>query len=850
MLVLVTLVLLVVVLLVTGCSVALRVAAQESLRAALDRAAPADRVVVVAGGPDATGLERADDAVVGLLRSELAPAGVEVTRRTRSASYALRGGADGDRVVLGLYPDAPQHATLVAGAWPATEQPDGVAVPASAARALRLEPGDDLTVVDTDGRARELEVTGVWRADDPADGYWAEDALGQVGLQTSGSFRTVGPLLLPAGDAAFEGLADPRVSWVATPRLSGLSAVELGRVGDGLERLEESGVRRLGEDLPDAEVVSRADDVVRGLDAPLAVARTAVAVPALLLLALGVASVLLAGRVLGEARAGDVRLRGSRGWSRAQVARDTALELGVPTLVVLAVAPWLAPPLVAGVLALTGAGTTSTDLQAGDWLWATTAAVTALAVLVRAGGLPAPRHAASGWRRLVPDLRLVLEVVAVVLAVAAWQQSTATGSDPGGLAVTAAPVLLVVALLLVLSRVVPWAVGAAAAALSGVRRSRGLVGPVAAWELTRRPDRHRPLLVATGLAAATTVLLAGLVGSWASSQDQQAAVTTAAPVRVTGLTTDQAAEVADAGDGISVERREVRLGDGSGVLLALPAREAPAALDPPEGADWVGPIAALASGPADDESVPALVSRAVADRTGGGDSISVRLDDTTLRLRVVGVLDELPTVGPDDAGLLVDGEALRRALGRVPGRAVASDDTEAWVRSDPGGPAPAGARVLVREQVAEELRSGPVGTGLLAGSTLALGAALLVGVLATLAGAASSLRARQGELAALRAQGLARRDVVASVLLERTALLLLAVALGGATGALVLRLLLERLVVTDTGAAVAPAAEVSLPWLPLLAAGGVVLAVLLALVLGAAVRAARRPLGTDLREPA
>ena len=844
-------VLLVTVVLVTACGVALRVASQSGVRAGLDRAAPADRVVVVSGNPeDAAGLADADAAVRRALGSAVAPAPAGVQRRTVSASYALRGAAERDRLVLGVYEGARRHGRLVGGAWPTG--PDQVAVPRAAATALGISVGDDLQLLGQDDRVLRARVAGVWEVVDPDDAFWAEDPLALDGVSDDGGFRTFGPLLRP-DDLAAAGvgtLVDPRVSWVSTPGLARLSAADLDRVQARVDALEQDGADDLASSLPDPRVVTRLDDVLLALGPSLTAARTSVTVPTLLLLALAVASLVLAGRVVADARAGDVRLRESRGHSRTQVLRAAGAEMLVVGLVVGAIGPWLAPPLVRAVVAAAGQSRAVPSLEPTDWLWVGATVLVAVLLLTRAaggsGGSTARSTSATGWRRLLPSPRQVVEVLVLVLALVAWQQSGTTGSPT--LVTAAAPTLVVLAVLLVAARLVPVA---ARVAGGWVGRTRGLLSSVVGWELTRRVEQQRSSLVATGLAAAVTVLLAGLVASWAASQDDQAAVATAARVRVSGLTTAQAEDLTARVGGVVVDRRSAGLPSGDGTVLVLPGDEAAGVLDAPVAGGWPRLLDRLQDrlqGRTD--GVPALVSRAVAEQAGDGERVSLELGDTTLPITVVGVLPAIPTTGPSDAALLVDRAALARRLGKVPPPGLSSDDTEVWTDAPAGEVrrgAP-GATVVDRADVADDLRSGPVGTGLLAGSVLALVAAVMLGVLASLSDTATTLRVRRRELASLRAQGLSRRRLVQAVALERAALLLTATLLGAAIGWLALRLFLGRLVLADSGVLPSPAAEATAPWVLLVGGTALVLLALVALVALAAARVARRPLGADLRE--
>ncbi|MCI0677567.1 MAG: hypothetical protein L0Z63_00795 [Actinobacteria bacterium] len=115
-----------------------------------------------------------------------------------------------------------EHTTLVAGGWP--EGAGETAVSQAAADLLDIAAGDVVTLFDRrDSREIPVEITGIYRPDDPADGFWNDDPLVTDAVTEVGRFRTHGPFIMTA-DAL--SLATPRVSatWTASPDFSTFEA--------------------------------------------------------------------------------------------------------------------------------------------------------------------------------------------------------------------------------------------------------------------------------------------------------------------------------------------------------------------------------------------------------------------------------------------------------------------------------------------------------------------------------------------------------------------------------------------------------------------------------------------------
>src|SRR4029079_18528110 len=97
--------------------------------------------------------------------------------------------ADG-LAVFGFYDGLEEHATLVAGDWPSSGGAGVVeaALPAPAAEALGLVPGDEIALAAIGDPTRKVDVrlTGTYRVDDPRDPFWWGHRLGTGGVRTVG----------------------------------------------------------------------------------------------------------------------------------------------------------------------------------------------------------------------------------------------------------------------------------------------------------------------------------------------------------------------------------------------------------------------------------------------------------------------------------------------------------------------------------------------------------------------------------------------------------------------------------------------------------------------------------------
>ncbi|WP_372345770.1 FtsX-like permease family protein [Streptomyces sp. KL116D] len=247
--------------------------------------------------------------------------------------------------------------------------------------------------------------------------------------------------------------------------------------------------------------------------------------------------------------------------------------------------------------------------------------------------------------------------------------------------------------------------------------------------------------------------------------------------------------------------------------------------------------------------------------TRTGQRVDVNVGGATVRLRIVRSVRALPTTGTsaaaakegtrDGGALLLDLRDLNRALADA-----ASDDNtdplapnEWWLSTAPGGDAKAAAalralpdldpsQVVVRSEIAEELRDDPLGAGPQSALTAAALAAAALAAVGFAVNTAGSLRERGAEFAILGALGTSRRRLARLVAAEQGVLVALTLLVGTALGAILTRAVVPLIVLTGEATRPVPDVLVRLPLnqVVLLLAG-----VALTPVLITAVLALRRP---------
>ncbi|WP_437029770.1 FtsX-like permease family protein [Streptomyces sp. enrichment culture] len=207
-----------------------------------------------------------------------------------------------------------------------------------------------------------------------------------------------------------------------------------------------------------------------------------------------------------------------------------------------------------------------------------------------------------------------------------------------------------------------------------------------------------------------------------------------------------------------------------------------------------------------------------------GQRVDVTVDGSTVPVRLVRSVRELPSTATGGAGdggaLLLDLRAVNRYLQTRHGEGV--PPTEWWLRTASGAtdrvaaalrdrPDVEPSRVVVRDEIAEQLRDDPFG----AGPEAAFGATALAAAALTAVGfavsAAGALRERTAEFAVLRALGTSRRRLARVVIVEHGVLVGLALAVGVVLGAVLARAVIPLVMLTSEAARPVPQVLVELP---------------------------------------
>ncbi|MGW1910851.1 FtsX-like permease family protein, partial [Streptomyces sp. NPDC002076] len=375
----------------------------------------ADTALIVKADVPPDGRAAADAAVHAGARRTFD--GLPVTFRTlrRSGPYALPrslqppAARSGDPDLTYLAALDGTQLRLTAGRRPHRAEGAGgtveVALPQNAARALRLAPGDRLTLTDRlGGPAVRVRITGLYRPVSVTAPYWQLDDLLGRGVKKAG-FTTYGPLLADSSVLAGGRVSAGSTAWLASADFGRMTTARIGRLrtaaragGAGLrDRAALHGTTVAQTSLP---------DVLDRIDRSLLVARSTLLIVTLQLVLLAGYALLLVARLLSTERTEETRLLRARGASRARLAALAAAEALLLALPAAGCAPLLAGPLTAllaghGPLARLGL---HLDLPPAGrplvWLVAATAALgCALAVTVPAMAGAGTAVWAGAWDR-------------------------------------------------------------------------------------------------------------------------------------------------------------------------------------------------------------------------------------------------------------------------------------------------------------------------------------------------------------------------------------------------------------------------------------------------------------------
>src|SRR5689334_15003163 len=420
---------------------------------------------------------------------------------------------------------------------PGASGPIPAALPSSAAALLLVRAGDVLQMRDRiSGRLVRFVVTGLYRPRQVWDTYWGLNDVGLGGSSTLSGFTTYGPLAVPP--SAFAGpLAVDSGSWLAEPHTASLPAGQPRTIAANVKDLRDALANAV--ELPSLTLATSLPSVLSGTASNLDVARSLLAICAVLLALLAAAALLAVARLLAGQREGESAMLVARGATRWQLVRLAAAE-AVPLCLLCAAAGGLAGIGLAGLLA----GPVSAGWDGAAWpavLAAAAVGAGALVVLlvpvlgtVTPGTARARRGrqaAVAGVTRAGADLALVLLAVLAGYQLRHYSAVSAGASGNFGVnpVVVVAPALALAGGTVLALRLLP--VGGKAGDLLAAR-GRRLTAAMASWQISRQPIRQGGAALLIVLAVATGTLALSQRQSWTQSVHDQAAFSAGSDVRV------------------------------------------------------------------------------------------------------------------------------------------------------------------------------------------------------------------------------------------------------------------------------------------------------------------------------
>ncbi|QFY07203.1 FtsX-like permease family protein [Nonomuraea phyllanthi] len=223
-------------------------------------------------------------------------------------------------------------------------------------------------------------------------------------------------------------------------------------------------------------------------------------------------------------------------------------------------------------------------------------------------------------------------------------------------------------------------------------------------------------------------------------------------------------------------------------------------------------------------------------KLSAGQSGRASIDRRVLDIKVVGVVDSMPTAAAGQQAVLADWstmQAYELAAAQLPRPA-----TEWWLAASETAPAVKTLKtrpewdvtVLDQRELAAELRDDPLASGLQGALILGFLAAVVFAALGFLVNAAVAARERRGEFAILRALGVSPRQMFGLLAMEQAFVIVLSLAAGTGLAVAVGVLVVPHIVLTGQASAVVPAVVLDIPWGATAAMLALVAAVLFAIV--------------------
>ena len=412
--------------------------------------------------------------------------------------------------------------------------PIPAALPATAAALLHVTTGDVLQMRDRDsGHLVRFVVTGLYRPRQVSSPYWGLDDIELGGSSTVSGFTTYGPLTV--APSAFTGpLAVDAGSWLAMPQTASVPADQLRTVAANVVGLQYALAEAV--QLPDLTLSTGLPSVLNGTASNLDVARSLLAICAVLLALLAAAALLAVARLLAGQRESESAMLTARGATRWQLVRLAAAE-GIPLCLLSSAAGGLAGIGLARLLAGNGSAMVG---RPAFWAAAVvgTGALLIMLVPVLSTVTPGTARARRGRQAAMAGVtRAGADIALVLLAVVAgWQlrhysavSAGANGNFGVDPVIVVAPALALAGGTVLALRLLP-AGGKAGDRLAA--RGRRLTAAMASWQISRQPITQGGAALLIVLAVATGTLALSQRQSWTHSVQDQAAFSAGADVRV------------------------------------------------------------------------------------------------------------------------------------------------------------------------------------------------------------------------------------------------------------------------------------------------------------------------------
>ena len=524
----------------------LEAAAMNGVRADL-ATRPGSELALQLSQSKAADPDEQDRRVRAVIDSEFSSSGqrieLAIDRTLASAGrleYALLDGAaeEDGQVAVASVPALSERATIVDGEWP--RESGQASIQADAASILGIAVGDRVRVGDGDA---EFVITASWRVNDDMDPLWGGEPL-----ITTGTYGvTIGPIVIDEADWQLVGKT-PQVRWMIVPNASLLSVADLHAIDTAWSGLDDA-LHDAGFGESDFLQEGGLTGTINELTARVHALDAVKPIALLMIASIALVALLELGRLLAEIRGFELELLWSRGATAAELARTTAAESALVSLLGAALGTGGA----IGILYFLSGGKALTAL--GSALWAVPVAT----VVVAATAFAAQtfRAARRGGRRDAPGrsgrVQHVAGVGVVVLvtlaaAVSVWQLqlygSPVTPVTGGGTAVdpvtVVAPSLALVALvllgLLAFPRIAPLAERTASRRLDADN-------VLAARSVARRLSLVTTPVVLVALACGQFVVAGAYSATWESSftrtQELRAGTSTRVTTQFVGLSGSQ-----------------------------------------------------------------------------------------------------------------------------------------------------------------------------------------------------------------------------------------------------------------------------------------------------------------------